>query len=220
MGNGHAGVVLDRRSVRTRAPGASGLTPPTRLQLPSTILSPLFFAPKAVASNDFASLIRAVPDFPQKGVVFRDLTPLLLDGAALRGVIDTLASTVAGKRIDRIAAIESRGFILGAPLAVRLGCGFVPVRKLGKLPRRTISREYALEYGTNHLEMHVDAIGPGDQILVVDDVLATGGTARATAELISEAGGVTVAMAFLIEIEALKGRAALPGTDIVSLITY
>jgi adenine phosphoribosyltransferase len=170
--------------------------------------------------EEIATLIRAVPDFPQKGVIFRDITPLLLDAGALRQVVETLAKAFAAEGIDYIAAIESRGFILGAPLAVNLGCGFIPIRKLGKLPGRTISREYALEYGTNHLEMHVDAIRPGDRVLIVDDVLATGGTARAAMDLVTEAGGTTVAIAVLLEISALDGRAALVGCAVKSLLTY
>lgn len=170
--------------------------------------------------NRLAALVRAVPDFPTPGVIFRDITPLLADASALAGVVEILAATFRDQRIDRIAAIESRGFLVGAPLAVRLGCGLVPVRKLGKLPRRTISREYSLEYGTNHLEMHADAIEPGHRVLVVDDVLATGGTARATAELVREAGGILVAAAFLIEITSLGGRKPLEGTPVVSLLSY
>jgi adenine phosphoribosyltransferase len=170
--------------------------------------------------DEIASLIRAVPDFPQKGIIFRDITPLLLNAAALQNVVDRLAAPFGDERIDYVAAIESRGFILGAPLAISLGCGLIPIRKLGKLPRRTISREYSLEYGTNHLEMHVDAIRPGNRVLIVDDVLATGGTARAAVDLVTEAGGTTVATAFLLEISVLKGRAALMGTTVLSLLNY
>ena len=165
-------------------------------------------------------LVRAVPDFPMKGVVFRDITPLLLAPAALHSVVEYLAEAFQHERVDRIAAIESRGFILGAPLAIRLGCGFIPIRKLGKLPRRTISREYTLEYGTNHLEMHADAVDPGQRVLIVDDVLATGGTARATVELVREAGGIVVATAFLIEIAGLGGTKRLEDARVISLVKY
>jgi adenine phosphoribosyltransferase len=168
---------------------------------------------------DLQTLIEDVPGFPSAGVVFRDITPLLLDPAAFRHVIDQLAARYAGQ-VDRVASIESRGFILGAPLALALGCGFIPVRKLGKLPRETISRDYALEYGRNHLEIHVDAVEPGQRVLVVDDVLATGGTARAAADLVERLGGVVVGAAFLIEITPLKGRHALEGKDVFALLSY
>lgn len=169
--------------------------------------------------HGISRLIPTVPDFPRQGVLFRDITPLLADAHALKDVIRRLAERFRAEGISRVAAIESRGFIFGAPLALELDCGLVPVRKLGKLPRATISREYALEYGTNHLEMHTDAIRPGDRVLIVDDVLATGGTARATIDLVLEAGGVAVAAAFLLEIEALGGRRALADTAVVSLLS-
>jgi adenine phosphoribosyltransferase len=166
------------------------------------------------------SLVRDVPDFPHSGIVFRDITPLLLDPGAIATVTGLLAEPFAGAGIDRVVAIESRGFIFGAPLAAALECGFAPVRKLGKLPRGTVSREYALEYGTNHLEIHVDAVAPGQRILLVDDVLATGGTAHAAAQLVEELGGVVVATAFLIEIRALAGRETLAGREVFSLLEY
>jgi adenine phosphoribosyltransferase len=172
------------------------------------------------AMIELLPLIRAVPDFPHQGVVFRDITPLLQEPAALRRVIDTFAEMYRNRGIRTVVGIESRGFIFAVPLALALGCGFAPVRKLGKLPRRTTSREYALEYGTNHLEMHVDAVEPGQRVVIVDDVLATGGTAQAAAELVDELGGSVVALAFLIEIEKLRGREALGGREVRSLIRY
>jgi adenine phosphoribosyltransferase len=163
--------------------------------------------------------IREVPDFPVDGVLFRDITPLLLHPPALKAAVNAFVTAFAGAGIERVAAIESRGFILGAPLAVELACGFVPIRKLGKLPRRTVSRSYSLEYGTNHLEMHVDAVEPGQRVLVVDDVLATGGTARAAVDLVREVGGTVVSTAFLIELCELGGRQPLGGTPVFSLLT-
>ena len=170
--------------------------------------------------EDLERLIHDVPDFPTPGILFRDITPLLLDRGALRAVTLRLADRYRSEGIDKIAAIESRGFIFGAPLAIELGCGLVPVRKLGKLPRATASRVYVLEYGTNHLEIHVDAVRPGERVLVVDDLLATGGTAGATVELVEELGGTVAGVAFLIELTALGGREALGGRDVFSLISY
>ncbi|MEX2569724.1 MAG: adenine phosphoribosyltransferase [Gemmatimonadota bacterium] len=170
--------------------------------------------------SDLASLIQPVPDFPEPGILFRDITPLLLEPGGLGGVVDRIAREFAGRGIDTVAAIESRGFIFGAPLAVALGCGFVPVRKLGKLPRPTRSREYRLEYGTNHLEMHEDAVRRGQRVLIVDDVLATGGTARATVEIVEELGGVVVAAVFLLELAALNGRGLLEGREVRALLSY
>jgi adenine phosphoribosyltransferase len=165
-------------------------------------------------------LIRDVPDFPTPGILFRDVTPLLGDAEAFRDVVRRLGDAVRALEIDVVAGIESRGFIFGAPLAVALGAAFVPVRKLGKLPALTIRREYALEYGTNQLELHVDAVSPGQRVLLVDDLLATGGTARAAGELVQELGGDLVGMSFVVELTALGGRARLPDTEIFSLITY
>ena len=166
------------------------------------------------------ALVRAVPDFPQPGIVFRDITPLLRDAAALSRVVDLLAEPHRGAGVELVAGIESRGFLFGAPLAVALGAGFVPIRKLGKLPGPTVSRAYSLEYGTNHLEVHADALEPGQRVLLVDDVLATGGTARASVELVRELGGDLVACSFLIELEALRGRDAIPDVEVSSLLTY
>lgn len=160
--------------------------------------------------DNWQELIRAVPDFPVPGVTFRDITPLLRDGAALATVVEALAGTLLAGDVDVVAAIESRGFMFGAPLALHLNAGFIPIRKLGKLPCAAVRREYDLEYGTGHLEMHRDAIRPGERVLLVDDVLATGGTARAAAEMINEIGGDIVEVAFVIELLALGGRQRLP----------
>lgn len=165
-------------------------------------------------------LVRAIPDFPIPGILFRDVTPLLRDPRGLRDVLDRLAEDFRGAEIDVVAGIESRGFIFGAPLAVALGVGFVPIRKPGRLPYDKVSREYALEYGTNVLEMHADAVQPGQRVLIVDDLLATGGTASASAHLVEAIGGVVAAAAFVIELEFLEGRKALAGYDVRSLIRY
>ena len=155
-------------------------------------------------------LIRTIPDFPSAGVTFRDITPLLGDPDAFAAVVQALAGDLGPGQVDVVAAIESRGFMFGAPLALQLQAGFVPIRKPGKLPAETVRREYALEYGTGHLEMHRDALRPGDRVLIVDDVLATGGTARAAAELVSAVGGRIVELAFVVELLALGGRSRLP----------
>lgn len=160
--------------------------------------------------DQWKHLVRAIPDFPSAGVTFRDITPLLRDPRSLRDVVEALASRFEPGEVDAVAAIESRGFMFGAPLAVRLGAGFIPIRKLGKLPGATISRQYALEYGAGHLEMHRDALEPGDRILLVDDVLATGGTAAAATAMVEELGGRILELAFVIELLSLGGRARLP----------
>ena len=165
-------------------------------------------------------LIRAVPDFPQPGILFRDITPLLRDPAGLRQVTDELARRWSGRGIQLVAGVESRGFLFGAPLAMALGVGFVPVRKPGKLPAEKISREYALEYGTNTLELHRDALAHGERVLLVDDLLATGGTARASADLVAQLGGTVAGAAFVIELTFLAGRNALPGIEVDALIAY
>ncbi len=165
-------------------------------------------------------LIRDVPDFPVPGILFRDVTPLLRDPRGLREVVERLAEELRGVEVDAVAGIESRGFIFGAPLAMALGAGFVPIRKPGKLPAEKIRREYALEYGTSTLEMHADAVCPGERVLVVDDLLATGGTALASVRLVEELGGVVAAAAFVIELSFLHGRRALAGHDVRSLIRY
>jgi len=166
------------------------------------------------------ALIRDVPDFPMQGILFRDVTPLLRDPRGLSQVVDILAERYRGERIDAVAGIESRGFLFGAPLAVALGVGFVPIRKVGKLPADKISREYALEYGTNTLEMHRDAVRPGERVVLVDDLLATGGTARAAAELLEAQGAKVVETAFVIELAFLNGRAALEGRPVHALLEY
>jgi adenine phosphoribosyltransferase len=158
---------------------------------------------------DWRKLIRDVPDFPAPGILFKDIAPVLADAAALAAMTDELVEACRGERVDMVVAVEARGFILGAPVALALGAGFVPVRKPGKLPHLTRSVAYALEYGEAVLHMHTDALGPGDRVLIVDDVLATGGTLTAAAQLVREAGAEPVAAAVLLEISALDGRAAL-----------
>lgn len=166
------------------------------------------------------NFIRAIPDYPQPGVTFRDITPLLGDGGALALATTSLAERFSDVHIDRVIGIEARGFILGAPIAVSLSAGFVPVRKAGKLPWAVVREEYELEYGTDKLEIHRDAIHPGERILVVDDVLATGGTAAATCRLAETLGGDVVGVGFLLELNALGGRARLGSHRIESLLTY
>jgi adenine phosphoribosyltransferase len=167
---------------------------------------------------DLARLIRDVPDFPIKGIIFKDITPLLQNPKAFQKVIATFTARYSDAQIDQVVAIESRGFIFGAPLACTLGAGFVPIRKPGKLPAETISVEYSLEYGTNTLEMHTDAIQPGQRVLLIDDLLATGGSAKAAIDLIERLGGVVVGVAFLIELEFLQGIEKLQGYDVCSLV--
>ncbi|MGE0454152.1 MAG: adenine phosphoribosyltransferase [Vicinamibacteria bacterium] len=166
------------------------------------------------------ALIRDVPDFPKPGIVFKDLTTLLKDPAGFAEAMDLFAALVDGAQVDAVVAIESRGFILGSVLASRLGTGFVPVRKPGKLPARTRRASYALEYGTDSLEIHEDAITPGQRVVVVDDVIATGGTAAAVGELVEGLGGTVAFYAFLVELTFLSGRSKLPGRDVRSLIRY
>ncbi|RPJ44087.1 MAG: adenine phosphoribosyltransferase [Candidatus Latescibacterota bacterium] len=169
---------------------------------------------------DLTAWIRNVPDFPKKGIVFRDVTTLLLEPAAFREAVDSLERLVAGRAIDKVACVESRGFVFGAPLALRLGCGLVLLRKPGKLPAETIRESYALEYGTDSLEMHRDAIRPGDRVVLVDDLLATGGTAAASARLVEAAGGKVLCLLFLIELAFLRGRDALEGREVLAAVRY
>jgi adenine phosphoribosyltransferase len=165
-------------------------------------------------------LIRDVPEFPSPGVTFKDITPLLGDGAALAECVEALASGFSETGVDKVIGIEARGFILAAPVAVRLGAGFVPVRKAGKLPSEVHSETYDLEYGTDTLEIHRDAIASTDRVLVVDDVLATGGTAEATVKLVRHFGGSPVGFSCVIELAFLKGRSRLEDVDVHSLVTY
>jgi adenine phosphoribosyltransferase len=164
--------------------------------------------------------IRDVPDFPKKGIVFKDITTLLKDAALFRRTVDLLAVLCGDRPVDKVVAIESRGFILGGVLATRLGAGFVPVRKPGKLPAKTLSASYALEYGTDTLEIHEDSLAKGERVLIVDDVIATGGTARAAGDLVDRLGAQVVAYAFLVELSFLNGREKLPGREVLSLIRY
>lgn len=165
-------------------------------------------------------LIRDVPDFPVDGIMFRDITPVLQDADSFKQVVCSLTELVAQMKPDVIVGIESRGFILGTPVALELGVGFVPVRKVGKLPAETVRAEYALEYGTNTVEMHKDAIMPGQRVAIVDDLLATGGTAAAACQLIEELEGNVSGLVFLIELEFLKGRRALEGYEVQTLVKY
>ncbi len=165
-------------------------------------------------------LIRAIPDFPLPGILFRDITPLLKDPKGFKEAVDLFVDRFKNRGIDFVVGVEARGYMLGAPLAYAIGAGFVPVRKPGKLPYSKLSESYALEYGTNSLEIHEDALGRGEKVVVVDDLLATGGTAAATRRLLERLGAHIEAFAFLIELDMLKGRAALPGAEVVSFIHY
>lgn len=169
---------------------------------------------------DIKSLIRDLPDFPKPGILFRDITTLLRDPEGLRYTIDSLAEKSASLAPQYILGMESRGFIFGTALAYKLGCGFVPVRKKGKLPSAVYTAEYDLEYGTDCLQVHQDAIAPGSRVLIVDDLIATGGTAAATAQLVEQSQGELVGFVFLIELKDLNGRDRLPDVPIISLIEY
>jgi adenine phosphoribosyltransferase len=175
-------------------------------------------SPDSLDTASLQALVRDVPDFPQAGIVFRDITPLLGNGAALRSAVDAIATLY--DEIDTVVGIESRGFILGAPVAYALRVGMVPVRKLGRLPRATERADYALEYGTNTVEIHADALQPRERVLIVDDVLATGGTAAATAELVERLGGEVAGIAVLIELPDLGGRQRLASYAVTSLLQY
>jgi adenine phosphoribosyltransferase len=170
--------------------------------------------------SDLSTKIRDIPDFPKRGIVFKDIMPLLADPDGLHETVERLAEFAEPRRPDVVLGAEARGFILGAALAYRLGCGFVAARKPGKLPWRTISAKYALEYGFDALELHADAIRQGAKVLVHDDLLATGGTARAKVDLVEQLGGTVVGLAFVIELEFLNGREKLAGYDVFSLIQY
>ncbi|MEJ2554968.1 MAG: adenine phosphoribosyltransferase [Anaerolineae bacterium] len=169
---------------------------------------------------ELASLVRDVPDFPVEGILFKDITTLIRNADAFREVIDRMIEHYADTDVDLVVAVEARGYIVGAPLAYALGAGFVPVRKPGKLPAKIVSESYTLEYGTNSLEIHEDAIKPGQWVLVVDDLLATGGSARATINLVERLGGKVVGVAFMIELDFLHGRDKLEGYDVLSLIHF
>ncbi len=169
---------------------------------------------------DLRRFIRDVPDFPKKGIVFKDITPLLQDREALRQALEALTERFRGRGISKVIGIESRGYIFAPAIALSLGAGFVPVRKPGKLPWKTAAEEYALEYGTDRLEIHLDALQPGEKVLIVDDLLATGGTASAARRLAERLRGVVVGAGFLVELGFLEGRSRLPGIEVVSLIRY
>jgi adenine phosphoribosyltransferase len=167
-----------------------------------------------------AAYVRDVPDFPKPGVLFKDVTPLLLDPVAFAGVVEAIVTHFGRGTVDKVVGIEARGFILAAPVAFHVGAGFVPARKAGKLPGASRGVSYALEYGNETLEIHDDAIAPGERVLIVDDVLATGGTAAAAIDLVTGLGGEIVGLAFLIELEALGGAARLQGHDHLALLRY
>ena len=169
---------------------------------------------------DLKAKIRDIPDFPQRGIVFKDIMPLLADAEALRETVDSLSAWAEPRQPDLILGAEARGFILGAAMAYKLGCGFVAARKPGKLPWRTVSAKYALEYGFDVLELHADAIRAGARVLIHDDLLATGGTAKAKVDLVEQLGGTVVGLAFVIELEFLNGRERLQGYDVFSLVQY
>jgi len=173
-----------------------------------------------IKAAEIKNAIREVPNFPKEGILFKDITTLLTQGHLFREVVDEIASLYQSKKIEKIVGIESRGFIFGSAVAYKLGVGIVPVRKKGKLPYKTVSATYLLEYGTDTLEMHEDALKPGTRVLVVDDLLATGGTAKAAAELVQKLGANLTAFAFLIELEFLKGRKKLNGYEVLSLVKY
>lgn len=170
--------------------------------------------------DDLKKFIRDIPDFPKKGIVFKDISPLLGDGGAFKNVIRAFAEHIDGKGVTKVVGIESRGFIFGAALALETDLGFVPVRKPGKLPYQTVRESYELEYGTDAIEMHRDAIAPGEKVVLVDDLLATGGTLAACANLVKSVGGDAVCSLLVIELAFLNGRQRLPGHEIHALISY
>jgi len=173
-----------------------------------------------MAEYDFKSLIREIPDFPKEGILFIDITTLLKDGGGYRALVDGMADMLRGLKIDAVVGPEARGFVVGAPIAYALGAGFIPVRKKGKLPADTLQVEYGLEYGTDILQIHKDALGPGKRVAVVDDLLATGGTAKAVCGLVEKCGAEIVTVVFAIELLALQGRKMLEKYDVRTLIQY
>lgn len=202
-----------RSSAAVRRTRASTTSPDFKFQLSSSSRGPLIF-------DDLKRTIRDVKDFPKPGIVFKDVTPVLLDIQLFAQTVELMAKPYRDARITRVVAIESRGFLFGAPIALALGAGLVPIRKPGKLPAATQRVEYALEYGTDALEMHHDAVQAGDRVLVVDDVLATGGTACAAAQLVSGTGAAVAGFSFLIELDFLKGRQRLQGRRVEALLHY
>jgi len=169
---------------------------------------------------DLSRILRTIPDFPKPGINFIDITPLLKDYNAFRETVSLLIATVADRGITAVAGIESRGFIFGGAVALELGVGFIPIRKPGKLPAATFSQSYDLEYGTDTIEIHTDALGPGDRVLIVDDLLATGGTMQAAAKLVEQTGASVEKIAFVVELGFLNGREKLTGYDVTSLVTF
>ena len=176
--------------------------------------------PNVPLSPQTLARIRDIPDFPQAGILFKDITPVLADADALREVIAAMRTQIAPLQPDLIVGIESRGFIFGVPVACDMGLGFAPVRKVGKLPHTTIKLEYALEYGTSAVEMHTDAVAPGQRVVIVDDLLATGGTAQAAAALVEQLGGIVAGFCFFVELDFLSGREKLAGRTVVSLVRF
>jgi adenine phosphoribosyltransferase len=173
-----------------------------------------------MSAEDLRAKIREIPDFPKPGILFYDITTVLKDAGAFKEAIDLMRAPYDGERVDIVVGMESRGFIFSAPMAYQLGAGLVPVRKLGKLPAETITVEYALEYGSNTLEIHRDAIEPGQRVLIVDDLLATGGTVRGTIDLVERLHGEVVGLGFLVELDFLKGRDRLQGQRVESVVRY
>ena len=171
-------------------------------------------------ATDFTKYIASVPDYPEKGIMFRDISPLMADGQAFHAATDEIVAYAKDKGVEMVVGPEARGFIVGCPVAYELGVGFAPVRKKGKLPRETIEVTYDLEYGSDTLTLHKDAITPGQRVLICDDLLATGGTIKATIELVEQLGGIVVGCAFLIELMDLHGRDKIDGYDIVNLMEY
>lgn len=167
---------------------------------------------------DLKKFIRDIPDFPKEGIIFKDITPLLKDAAAFNKAIEIMIENYRNTEFDYIVGIEARGFLFGAPMAIRMGKGFIPIRKPGKLPGEILSKNYDLEYGSNEIEIHRDAISPGDKVLIIDDLLATGGTIAAAVQLIEELGGQVSGIGFLYELESLNGRELLAGYDVFSLM--